>query len=429
MRDRPSSGVAQRPAGVIAYQVLILVVLAAGTTAFVLFAAERHGFFDLNVYQGALKYWVHDGGDLYDWVRPRTEYPFTYPPFAAFAMLPMAFVPWTGAIIGSVVLNVVSAVLVVYWLVAPLARRRGWPVWFCVAVILCLTAAFEPMRETFTFGQVNAALLALVIGDVVLLLSSRSPRVRRFAGIGIGLATAIKLTPGIFILYLLVTRRFRAAAVAAGTAAGATLLAAGIAPDSSRIFWTEALWNTSRVGDLAFISNQSLQGVIARLNPADPSRLAWLIAVVVVLGFWAWRVHRADLMVGVALTGVVGGLVSPVTWIHHLVWMLPAFILLADAGLPAPGRSAREHGPRFALLAVAIGGYAVLSSRLVWNYAHEFGNVAGITFSNAYVWVALILLVVLPAGTNPQGVPDLGKVDGDAAGPFDTEGVPGAVRQ
>src|SRR5690606_17865660 len=170
------------------------------------------------------------------------------------------------------------------------------------------------MRETFMFGQVNAVLLMLVLADAVFLVRRGS----RFAGIGVGLATAIKLTPGIFILYLLVTRRLRATVVAAGTAAGATLLAALVAPDESRVFWTEALWNTDRVGDLSYISIQSLQGMLARLDPVDPSRAVWLAGVVAVLAAWAWRVRRADLLTGVALTGVVGGVVSPVTWIHHL---------------------------------------------------------------------------------------------------------------
>jgi hypothetical protein len=52
-------------------------------------------------------------------------------------------------------------------------------------------------------------LLALVVGDLAL--------PDRIKGIGIGLAAGIKLTPLIFIPYLLFTRRVRAAAVSALT--------------------------------------------------------------------------------------------------------------------------------------------------------------------------------------------------------------------
>lgn len=370
-----------------AYQALFLAVLAAAVAAFVWFLTARRAFFDLNVYHGAINYWVHHGGVLYDYLRPRTEYGFTYPPFAALAMLPMAVLPWNATIAVSVALTVAATGLVLYWLVVPVARERGWPTWFTVGVAVCLVAAFEPMRDTFMFGQVNALLLVLVIGDAVLLLG----RGGRFGGAGIGLATAVKLTPGVFILFLLVTGRWRAAAVAAGTAGGATLLAAAVDPDASRIFWTEALWNTDRVGDLSYISNQSLQGMLARLDPVDPSRALWLVAVVAVLAVWVWRVRRLDLLTGVALTGVVGGLVSPVTWVHHLVWLIPAFVLLVAGALRAPGRRRR-----WGLLAAAAAGYAVLCSRLVWAWRTDFDGLDGFLFSNAYLWVSLGLLVGLP---------------------------------
>ena len=45
-----------------------------------------------------------------------------------------------------------------------------------------------------------------------------------------------------------------------------------------------ALWDTSRVGRAAFISNQSLNGMVARIYaPADPSKLVWIALVAIVL--------------------------------------------------------------------------------------------------------------------------------------------------
>ena len=102
-------------------------------------------------------------------------------------------------------------------------------------------------------------------------------RGRRWAGVGIGLATAIKLTPGVFILYLLVTRRWRAAATAIGAAAAATLVAAALFPDQSREFWTSALWDTNRVGILEYVSNQSLRGLLARLPLGAVESKVWLV--------------------------------------------------------------------------------------------------------------------------------------------------------
>lgn len=408
-------------------QVLFVVALAVAVAGFLSVAAVRHGFFDLKVYYGALNYWAHGRGEIYDYLKPYSKYGFTYPPFAAFAMLPMAIVPWPITIAISATATVVTGALLIWWLVDPISRRQGWTRWFAFAVALCLAAAFEPMRETFTFGQVNVLLLVLVAADLLCLVTpvatTRLAKYRRWAGVGIGLATAIKLTPGIFIVYLVITRRWRAAAIASGTAAAASLLAAAIAPDAAREFWTDALWNTDRVGSLAYVSNQSLQGVVARLDPAHPSTLLWLALVLVTLGVWVWRARAAvaagDEATGLALTAVVGALVSPVTWVHHLVWLIPALVLLVDNAYAAPAGSRRRLG----LLGFAAVSYALLISRLVWIWELNSSGVIGFLGSNAYVWVSVALLLALPirrpgqtepaegwsAVGEPSGVPDLGE--------------------
>ncbi|RKN49249.1 glycosyltransferase 87 family protein [Micromonospora endolithica] len=415
-------------------QVAGVVGLAVAVTLFLSVAAVRHGFFDLQVYYGALTWWVHDDGEIYDWLRPMTQYGFTYPPFAALVMLPMAYLPWTAAIVVSVAATVVVTVVLFHWLIDPISRRAGWTRWYVLAVALCLAAAYEPMRETVNFGQVNMLLLFLVAVDMLRLL----PAGNRWAGVAIGLATAIKLTPGIFIVYLLVTGRWRAAFTAIGAATAATVLAAALFPDASREFWTEALWNTGRVGELAFVSNQSLRGVVARLDPQQPSTLAWLVLVAATLALWVWRSRRAaaagDEAAGLALTGAVMCLVSPVTWVHHLVWLLPALILLVDNAMAAPAAGRRRR----VLLAAAAIGYVFLISRIVWAWEKDFTGVDGFLGSNTYVWISLALLAFLPlrpgttaAGSpvEPSGVPQLREVDrGTPAGERHRIGRPLTVR-
>jgi alpha-1,2-mannosyltransferase len=338
---------------------------------------------------------------LYDYLEPKSTYGFTYPPFAAIAMLPMAVTPWPVTVVVNATACVAATVVLLYWLVDPVARRQGWPRWFALGVALCLAAAFEPLRETFLFGQANMLLVFLVAADLLLLVGRGS----RFAGVGIGLATAIKLTPGIFLIYLLVTRRWRAALVAAGTATAATVLAAAVAPDVSQVFWTDALWNTDRVGQLAFISNQSLNGAVARLDPLDPSTALWLLAVLAVLVVWVARVRRAgaagDEAAGFALTGVVGCLVSPVTWVHHLVWVGPALVLLLDRAVATPDPRRRRR------LLIFLGvSYALLCSRIVWAFGENWwANPVGWLLSNSYVWISLALLVALPVRPRPTVPP------------------------
>ncbi|MET9411873.1 glycosyltransferase 87 family protein [Streptomyces sp. NPDC002935] len=341
-------------------------------------------WFDLRVYYGAVDTWVHHGGSIYDYRMPGTTYGFTYPPFAALGMLPMALVGLRTAIAIALVINLAALACVVGILVGPALRRYGW---FGFALAACLLALLEPVRDTFSFGQVNLVLLALVLSDAWLLAGGRG----RWAGVGIGLAAAIKLTPALFIVLLLLGRRRRAAGVATAVAAAATALAAWAAPDASRFYWTDALWDTTRIGRLDYVSNQSLQGVLARLvAPEDPSRALWATVALLVLCVWARRTSRAladdDWTAAFALTGLAACLVSPITWVHHLVWLLPSFAVLL-------------HRRRLGVAAVL---YAVLCSSVVWLWFDDASGLDGFLGSNVYTWVTLGLLLWLPAG-QPRG--------------------------
>jgi alpha-1,2-mannosyltransferase len=420
----------------VALQVLIVLVLAAAAWWFLLTTAVRHGSFDLQVYFGAVNYWGHGHGEVYDYLRPYTKYGFTYPPFAALTMLPMAVLPWWLVNAVSIASTVLVTLVILDWYLRPVATRYGWTRWFTVAVAATLVAIFEPMHETVSFGQVNMLLVFLVLADFRYLIGRGS----RYGGVAIGLATAVKLTPGIFVLYLLITRRFRAAATAAAAAAGATVFAVLVAPDASRAFWTDALWDTDRVGLLSFISNQSLEGMVTRRHPPHAG-LVWAALVIGVLAVWAWRARRAvragDEAAGVALTAVAGCLVSPVTWVHHLVWLLPALLVMFERGLVRRGRR------RWALLGLLTVLFGLLCSRLVWVYQAHVNGVGNFG-ANAYVLASLVLLVLLPigppsrapAGTGPEprsgqaaGVPDLGKVDDRTVGPPDRVTGARAVRR
>ncbi|MGW7384869.1 glycosyltransferase 87 family protein [Streptomyces sp. NPDC054794] len=364
----------------------LVLVLAAAVTVFTATVPLLRDWFDLRVYYGTVDAWAHHGGRIYDYLVPGTTYGFTYPPFAAVGMLPMAVLGWHAAVVVALLLNLVALAVVLRVLAGPEWRRYGWYGWSLAA---CALALFEPLRDTFSFGQVNVLLLALVLGDCLLLATGRG----RWAGAGIGLAAAIKLTPAVFIGLLLLARRWGAAAVATAVAIGATALAAWVDPGASRFYWTKALWDTSRVGRLDYVSNQSLQGVLARLG--EPGRPFWAAAVLLVLCVWAWRVHRAveaeDWIAAFALTGLTACLISPITWVHHLVWLLPSFAVLVRAG------HARVAGVLYALMCTSV----------VWLWFEDAGGIDGFLGSNTYTWITLGLLLGLPTGQSRDALPFL----------------------
>ncbi|MFB8774227.1 glycosyltransferase 87 family protein [Streptomyces broussonetiae] len=359
-------------------RLLLVVALGVAVTVFTATVPLLRDWFDLRVYHGSVDHWLNRGGRLYDYRVPGTEYGFTYPPFAALVMSPMALVGLRTAVALTLLLNLAALAVALHVLTDGAWRRYGW---YGCALGACLLALYEPLRDTVSFGQVNLLLLALVLVDARLLATGRT----RWAGVGTGLAAAVKLTPVIFIGLLLLARRWRAAAVATGVTAGATVLTALAAPDASRFYWTHALWDTSRIGRLDYVSNQSVQGVLARLAQGEPSRALWAAGVLVVLCVWGWRARRAvvagDWAAAFALTGLTACLVSPVTWVHHLVWLLPSFAVLLRAG------HARVAGALYALLCTSV----------VWLWFDDASGIDGFLGANAYTWATLGLLLWLPS--------------------------------
>ena len=337
------------------------VTAAASSIVFTVVAKPPlHGFYDLRVYRGAVLWWVQ-GEPLYSFALAPGMKGFTYPPFAAALLVPLTWLPERLTEI-LVLLASVGVVLLVTWsTVAPVARRHAVSPWFAVALAVPAVLAMEPIRLTLGEGQLNMFILALVLADVV-----AWRRGRAWCGVGIGLATALKLTPGLFIVFLALIGRGRAAALATGTALGATLVGFAVDPGASWQYWTSTLWDTSRVGRLGNPWNQSLLGLLAHVSsPGRPDRLLWALLAVgfAVLGLGrAVRVYRrGDDLAAVTLAGLTACLVSPISWVHHLYWVVPALVVLADvaAGTPVLGTVSAWSRNRPRVLAAGAGLLAV----------------------------------------------------------------------
>ena len=393
------------PRRVLLRRLLLLFVVTAAVVAAQVWYGNRHHFLDLRIYVNAMRWW-HEGHPLYEFAHDdkiQGRLGFTYPPFAALVLAPLGIIGFRASVVLFCVGSAAAVIVTTLWLVRPIAKKHRLPLWFAVLLALPLVSTLEPIRETVNFGQINMLLVLLVLTDLLVV----APRWPRLAGVGIGIAAAIKLTPAIFIIYLLITRRWRAALTATATAAAATLLAAAVAWDDSWHFWTAALWETGRVGHTDRIANQSILGVLARLSdPAEPNRLLWLALVAVVAGYGLWRARKAalagDEVVGLTLTGFVGGLVSPITWPHHLFWFVPALLVLVDV---AAGQGGSHRRPGLFVLAglcwasVTVSVISLfelgLSKRLFADGA------TGFLIVNWYVLLTVVLIVALPVRTRP----------------------------
>ncbi len=387
---------------------LLVLVTVAATAAHVWYG-NRHHFYDLSIYRAAMQWWA-GGHPLYDFAQPdatQGHLEFTYPPFAALVLRPLAWLSWNQTMAVYTVVAAAAFAVSMWWLVRPVADRHGWPRWFAVGFATVLATTLEPVREAFTLGQVNFVLWALILLDLLVLLPADSARTRAFAGVGIGFATAIKLIPGIFILYLLVTRRWRAAGVAAATAMAATALAAAVAPQDTWTYLTREVFDAGGVGQLAYPFNQSLLGLLARLAlPGEPDGRVWLLLALAALGYGMWRAARAgiagDEVAGLSLTGLAGSLISPITWTHHIFWFVPALVVLLDTGLaPAGAAGPVVDGLRGRRSSLLLAGVVYLTAALsllsLWAFdLHQPGGLVGFVLSNWQLWLMLVVLVLLP---------------------------------
>ena len=251
--------------------------------------------------------------------------PFIYTPFAALlcaAGSGASFATWQA---GLTVLTI-GLLPVVAYLSLVLAGRPAGPARAAAAfAIAAVSLWLEPVAMTLFFGQINLVLLALVVGDLAL------PDRFKGKGIGIGLAAGIKLTPLIFIPYLLFTRRVRAAAVSALTFAVTVGLGFALLPHASADYWGGQVFGPSKHFHLA---NQSLNGVILRLTHTGPGAHAYWLATAAVVGIAGLATaiaagRRGHELLGLVTCAATGLLMSPVSWSHHYVYVVPALVLAA----------------------------------------------------------------------------------------------------
>lgn len=286
---------------------------------------------DLDVY----RYTVADllaGKDIYLTRTPYYQLPFLYPPVAAIVLIPVALIPQP-------LLELLWIALLVWcqWLVLRcLGVRRGW---LLGAVNLAAVIAVEPLRTTLGYGQVNTITMALVVVD---LLGRRAGKDRRLPpGVLIGLAAALKLTPLLFLVFAAARRDWAMVRNGVLSFCGAMLVGLLILPQATLTYFDKLLAG-DMYGNPVYVGNQSLAGLVTRVAGGDPgpagtatTALCALLAVVAVIGAARlWR--RGAPAYAVGLLGLATGVVSPISWTHHYVWVIVVAIGALAAGPRIP---------------------------------------------------------------------------------------------
>ncbi|BBZ52177.1 DUF2029 domain-containing protein [Mycobacterium heidelbergense] len=401
MSKSQAPGVGSRSGRALLWCLLWLPAAAAlGYAAWRLFGHTPYRI-DIDVYQMGGRAWL-DGrplyrGDALFHTPIGLDLPFTYPPLAAIVFCPFSWLHMPAA---SVAITALTLVLLVVSTTIVLARLDVWNtsavvpgpawlrrLWLAVLIAAAGTIWLEPITSNFAFGQINVVLMTLVLADC---MPRRTPWPR---GLLLGLGIALKLTPAVFLLYFLLRRDHRAALTAVASFAAATLLGFALAWGDSWEYWTHTVHHTDRIGEATLNTDQNIAGALARLGLDEHERFPlWVVACLLVLAATVWAMRRVlragEPTLAVVCVALFGLVVSPVSWSHHWVWVLPAVLVTGVLGW-------RRRNVALAVLAAA--GMALMRwtpidllpkhHETTANWWHQLAG-------SSYVWWALAVIVV-----------------------------------
>jgi alpha-1,2-mannosyltransferase len=280
-----------------------------------------------------------------------------HPPTTGFWMLPFAGYSLADM---SVIYGHVVLVLVFAWSLL-MARQLRWP-WptLTAALVFVAVAGTGWFKYQLALAQIGALIAAAYVVAWALLRSGRDVA----AGVALGLACTIKLHPGLVVLFLLLSGRFRAVAAAcAAYLAVFALMTSRLGLDA----WGEYVVSEKAVVNtwLGHPHNASLQGIIVRaFSPACLGRgvpspavtaLSLALSVGLCLGAWwlsrsAWKgkgesssAPTANFDLGYALVVALSVFLNPFTFEHYFLQLvlptaiaITALVAARRAGLSAP---------------------------------------------------------------------------------------------
>ncbi|KDP10658.1 mannosyltransferase, partial [Mycobacterium avium subsp. hominissuis 100] len=366
---------------------LLLVASVAARLAWTYLVPNGANFVDLHVYLGGAAALDHPG-TLYSYVyadqTPDFPLPFTYPPFAAIVFYPLHLLPFGLVALGwqlATIAALYGAVRISQRLLGVPAGAHGRRV---AMVWTAVTIWIEPLRSTFDYGQVNVLLMTAVLWAVY---STRW----WVSGLLVGLAAGIKLTPAVSGVYLAGARRWAATVFSAIIFLATIGISVLVVGDQTRYYFTELLGDAHRVGPIATSFNQSWRGGLSRILGHDVGfgpLLVTAVAGTAVLAVVAWRaLDRSDRLGRLIVVEVFGLLLSPISWTHHWVWLVPLMIWAI-------------HGPVRAWRGARLVGWGWLALTLIgvpWLLSFAQPNIWQIGRPWYLAWAGLVYIVAAVA--------------------------------
>jgi alpha-1,2-mannosyltransferase len=286
---------------------------------------------------------------------------FNYMPVSALYWAPLALVSPRVGMAGRCLTAIICLGLTFRMLfsMAFPDRRVDWTKATALTLLSIILALHYLLRD-FDDGGPHVILLAILVGGVYCIWRGRG----KLAAFWLGLGIATKITPGLFLPYLLWKRQWRIAAYT-GAATVLWILLPALWMGSASWWRHQQQWNQvalsvfqesqepGREDNEQRVQNQALKPAIMRYlitypsghsmrldqagyldflnwSPAKASRVADMASLMIAIVF-CWRTRkRWDESEPKSILGEISGLLllvllfSPVSWLQHFVFAMPA---------------------------------------------------------------------------------------------------------
>ena len=385
------------------------------------FAARAAFKVHLSPYQQLFAGGFSPAGDQQHYV-----FPYLYPPPSLLLFYPYTWLGYETAKRVQLALSHVALLAMLYIVAIGILRlqwrrRRDAVV---LGLIVLATFLFTPLDVALRAGQTN------VVGSLAVAAAWLGLSQRRDAGAGVSLALAglLKTYPLLLGLVIVFQKRWRALAWMAGSLAAVTAAAAATLPRSAwSDWWTRVLPNArfghtpAGLGSVIGPWNQSVSGFTARLfvpnefcaalvPSAALARVAPYVialALLAVTGVAALRAMRhtsseandtalADgsftagartLALQVATLLLVAFMVAPISWEHHLVFVLPSVYVALHSAL--------RRGRGLVTAAAILAATAILAAPFPIQYDSYPGIAAWLQSGVATLLISIKLFCVV----------------------------------
>jgi hypothetical protein len=277
-----------------------------------------------------------DGEDPY---KTDTPYPYIYPPFLAFVLIPLTAIPyWLAQLIwfgvGAACL-LVSCAMLVQMASSEVKTTLGWHL--AMPSLVLLLVLIQPIQSNQLNGQVNSVVLLCCVMFLSFFIRNRDVPAAAY----LAAAIAIKLLPAVLLVFVCVRRRYRLLAWTIAFAAFYGLLPGIVAGQSlftfyesyAQSFLVPTMMDQAKNSETMF---SSFYGVIGYCFPAAKSSLwakivgmAAALASMIAVDATSRNSPQLRRDVWSFCACLLGYLfMSPMAQLHHLIYAVPAVFLI-----------------------------------------------------------------------------------------------------